>query len=339
MKRICLIIILINYLTIAYPQLFKGIVKEKSSNNNLGFVSIYFDGTTIGTVSDINGNFELDISKNRNLPITISALGYYSVTLNEYSVDKTQIVYLLPKEYELNEVIISAKNKINNKGNIKIFKKEFLGNTSNAHECEILNENDILFGHSIGKDTLKAFSSKPILVHNKVLGYHLTYYLDKFEYCKASKEITIRGNCIFKDDSVSLTDSIIKITEENRRQAYLGSRMHFFRSLWSGDITNSKRYSIQDSNNVKLDYHDLVIQKGSLVASKNGPVMQYDKYLKNIGKIYIWYPKKKQFSNIEVSKEVFFDKRGYYDPFDIIWYGDMAKQRMADMLPFDYTLN
>jgi len=114
--------------------------------------------------------------------------------------------------------------------------------------------------------------------------------------------------------------------------------MHFFRSLWSGDITNSKRYSIQDSNNVKLDYHDLVIQKGSLVASKNGPVMQYDKYLKNIGKIYIWYPKKKQFSNIEVSKEVFFDKRGYYDPFDIIWYGDMAKQRMADMLPFDYTL-
>jgi len=338
MKKTCLIIVLLNCISIAYPQFFKGTVLEESTNNKLSFVSVYFDGTTVGTTSDVNGYFELDISKSNNLPITVSALGYYSVTLNDYSATNTQIIYLTHKEYQINEVLITGKNMDKNRKSLKLFKSEFLGKTPNALECEILNENDILFSYDVGRDTLKAYSSKPIQIHNKALGYYLTYYLDKFEYCKTSKEITIRGNCIFRDDSLSLTDSIKKITDENRKQAYLGSRMHFFRSLWSAEITNSKRYSVQDSNNVKLEYGDLVIQKGDLLASQKGPDKRYKKYMRNKGKLYIWYPKKKQFSTIEVTKEVFFDKRGYYDPFDIVWYGDMAKQRLAEQVPYDYTI-
>ena len=339
MKKIYLIISFINFIVFAYPQFFKGIIQEVSSNNKLSFVSIYLDGTTVGTNSDVNGYFELDISKNKNLPITISALGYYSVTLNEYSTNKVEIIYLTPKDYQINEVLISAKYKNRNKKNMKLFKNEFIGKTQNASECEILNENEILFSYDPGGDTLRIYSSKPILINNKALGYHLTYYLDKFEYCKSSKEITIRGNCIFKDDLLEMDDSLKEITTEKRKEAYQGSRMHFFRSLWGGDITSSNRYLMRDSNNVKLDYYDLVTVKGRLIEGKDGPEIQYYKYLKSIGKIYIWYLKNKEYSYIDVSKEVFFDKRGYYDPFDIIWYNDMSKQRMADQLPFDFTLN
>ncbi len=35
-------------------------------------------------------------------------------------------------------------------------------------------------------------------------------------------------------------------------------------------------------------------------------------------------------------EQVFFDQKGYYDPFAISWDGAMAKQRVGDLLPYEY---
>jgi len=31
-----------------------------------------------------------------------------------------------------------------------------------------------------------------------------------------------------------------------------------------------------------------------------------------------------------------FDRNGYYNPFDIVWNGDLGNQRVADLLPYEY---
>lgn len=110
MRNLLLIILLSNLYISAYSQLIKGAIYDKNTNSPICFATIYFNGTFVGTSSDQNGNFELNTSHNKSMPLTISAIGYYSVTLNNYSKTDFLKVYLHPKIYELNDVTISAKS-------------------------------------------------------------------------------------------------------------------------------------------------------------------------------------------------------------------------------------
>jgi hypothetical protein len=68
---------------------------------------------------------------------------------------------MTPKVYEFSEVVINAKSHVRErKMNLRVFKDEFLGTTSNAMKCDIMNENEITFNYDSDRDTLKAFASK-----------------------------------------------------------------------------------------------------------------------------------------------------------------------------------
>jgi hypothetical protein len=199
MRRIGLLSILLTHIFInSSSQIIKGTIKDKYSNDIINFASIYFSGTSMGINSDQSGFFELDVSKYTSMPLSISALGYLSVTLTQFYTDTTLQIYLIPKVFKLNEVVITAKaNSKFRKAYLEIFKNEFLGTSQNAMNCKIKNEKDITLIMDNG--TLKAFASKPIQINNKALGYEITYYLDKFELSKKTKSLEFIGNIIFKD--------------------------------------------------------------------------------------------------------------------------------------------
>ncbi|MFN8255079.1 MAG: carboxypeptidase-like regulatory domain-containing protein [Bacteroidales bacterium] len=337
MKKLFLILICLNSIIISNSQVFKGYIKDKSTENAIGFVSVFIDGTTVGTITDNNGYFELNVSKYINLPISISALGYQSVTLNEYTTDINKTIFLTPKEFEIEEVVVTAKKKTNYKYNLKLFKNQFLGLTPNALKCKIENENEIRFTFDPSDDTLKAFSPHPLEIENQALGYHLTYYLEKFEYSKSTKNFIIKGSCIFRDDIEEYPNAQKSEIIQNRKQAYIGSRIHFFRTLWGSEVSGADEYFIKNSKFKKITFADILIQKNSIVPAKDGPVLHTSKYLKNSGIIYIHYPKLNQHTTLEINNEVQFDKNGYCDQIGLIWEGYMAKLRVGDQLPFDYS--
>jgi hypothetical protein len=342
MRNITFIIVLIGSFSAAHCQTFKGTVYDRSTDSTLSFAIVYISGTSIGTYSDIHGNFELDLSKYSSMPITISLLGYYSVTLSEHSSNKMYNIYLSPKIKELNEVVVSGK-----KGKwetyLRIFKREFLGETENASECDILNENDLRFSYYSDGSTLREFSSKPILIHNKALGYTISYYLDKFKYSRKRGEMgelietsTILGNYLFKDDLLTLSESEKRKVEERRKSAYLGSRMHFFRLLSLGNLKQTGKYNIFLSDNTP-------VSKGFSIGSKttinsDSFVNKKDSlsgYLKYEGELYITYALKSTIIKVKLDS-VYFEKDGYYDPIGVEFSGDMSKQRIGDLLPFEY---
>jgi CarboxypepD_reg-like domain len=112
MKKFILIFLFANFNIVAYNQVIKGTVLENKTNSPI-FAAIYFSGTFVGTLSDLNGNFELDISKNASMPLTISSIGYYSVTLTDFLTYKPLIIYMTPKVYEVKEVdIVFLKEKV-----------------------------------------------------------------------------------------------------------------------------------------------------------------------------------------------------------------------------------
>ncbi len=326
MKKIFLLILLINTSLIAYNQVIKGTIFDNKTKEPVFPASVYLNGTFVGTLTDQSGNFQLDISKYPTMPLTVSAIGYYSVTVKTVSTKKPLSVYLEPKLYELNEVVINAKARPRErKESMVIFRNEFLGTTGNSFNCEIMNEDDIRFNNSDDGDTVRAYAVKPILIENDALGYKITYYLDKFEYCKTSSTFFFKGNIIFSEDLTS-DETRKKLYEKKRKNAYRGSRMQFFRALWIDDL-NSAGFTVKNTANETLDYNRLVTKTDSRT-----------KYLTNQGTLGISYYSKQPTSFIVFLKYlVFFDANGYFDPEGISWEGEMARQRIADLLPYEYV--
>jgi hypothetical protein len=332
-KRFLIVsLILINSFSSVYNQVIKGTILDGSTKVPIDYALVYFNGTFVGTNTDKNGYFELDISNNLSMPLTVSALGYQSVMLNDFKNSIPFQIFLTPKVFELKEVIITGKADLQKrKANLDFFRREFLGRTANASKCEIVNEEDILFSYDAKSDVMTASSSKPILINNKALGYTVYYYLDKFESCKKNNYILIIGNYIFKEHLSA--DSIQRHRYEvKRKTTYLGSRMQFFRSLWE-DRLDSMGFMIKDSLNKKVTYNNIVVQ-----ADNPGDQGQL-KYLKGKGTLKVTYYTRWQETRIKITKEkVLFDKRGFFDPMGILWDGEMMKQRIADLLPFEYSI-
>ena len=332
MRKIILFLLLIKFCSIGYSQIIRGTIFDKSDNSKIKFASIYLNGTFVGTQSDLNGNFELDISKNASMPLTISYIGYYSVTLTGFSTDKPLLVYLTPKIYEMDEIVVSSKSlAMRRRANLNLFKNVFLGTTTNARNCEILNENDITFNYGSDRDTLKAFALKPILINNKALGYKITYYLDRFEYHKKDRSLLFTGNMIFNEDfAVEATHK--QLYERRRKNAYLGSRMHFFRALWADDLI-SAGFKIKNPFGYNLNYNDVVEDIHQDIPGSHPKVLKYSEELS-----ILYYTK---LSNIVFLKEkVNFNSDGYYDQSgaSISWEGEMMVQRVGDMLPYTYSI-
>jgi len=321
MKKIVIMTLFFFSCQMNYCQIIKGVVFDSSTNKEISSVSIYFSGTYVGTTSDKEGNFELNISKNKNMPLTISAVGYYSVTLEPISEDKTIKVMLKPKIYKVKDVNIKAKSFVKKrKMYLKFFKEEFLGYDYESMKCEIENENDITFNYDSDKDTLKAFARNPIRITNKSLGYKITYFLDKFEYRWKGLNTAFEGNLIFQDVADSNHSELF---DKLRYSVYQGSRMHFFRTLWANNLS-STQFNIKNENRQPLNVSEVVKQ------------VDGDKYL-SYPKVIIVNYNKKISQLVFLEKLVYFDKSGYFDGSGINWRGEMGIQRIADTLPNEYV--
>jgi hypothetical protein len=329
MKKFILIFLFANVCIVAYNQVIKGTVLENKTNSPI-IATIYFNGTFVGTQSDANGNFELDISKNASMPLTISSVGYYSVTMNDVLTQKPLIIYMSPKVHEVKEVVISSKSLAKRRiANLNLFKKVFLGSSNYARNCIILNENDISFNYDTDRDTLKAFASKPLLIDNKSLGYNMTYYLDRFEYSKKDGSMFFAGSLIFNKD-LAIDKSSKKIYGIKRKIDYYGSRMHFIRALWADDLV-SEGFSIYNSDGQFLNYKDIVEE--SVPDSLNNPT----KFLIYSKPLSIYYDSRLTKMSL-LKKNVYFDKDGYFDQtgMGVSWEGEMMNRRVGDMLPYTY---
>ena len=86
-----------------------GVVTD-DNNQPIPFVNIYLENTYIGTTSNQNGNYSLDLSNKGNYTLVFQSLGYHST---QKSIDIQEFPYVLNvklKEatYSLKEVVVSA---------------------------------------------------------------------------------------------------------------------------------------------------------------------------------------------------------------------------------------
>jgi len=326
MKHFLISILLLLAASMSFSQVISGVVFDQESGEPVEFASVFFNGTFAGTTTNEDGLFELDVTNFRSRALTISAVGYYSRLITEFIPEEMQEILLSPKIFEIQEVSVATKSLARKrKACMRIFKKEFLGLTRNARQCYIVNEQDIRFNYGSDKDTLKAFASEPLLIQNLSLGYDITYHLDRFEYEHNTKTMLYTGSIIFKRDLLEDEESMKKY-EKRRIYAYTGSGKHFFRSLWAESLKDSG-FSVKNFRTAdELKSEQIILQD-----SQGRKFMVYTedlliKYFDDIS--YISF----------LEEKVRFERDGFFDPTAIIWTGKMSQQRIADFLPYEYTL-
>jgi len=114
--KLFFVVVLFFYSFISYSQEnYKGRVIDIESEELLAFVNIGVIGKSIGTVSDINGDFELTLDeKNDRDTLRISMIGYeyreYIVSDFKKEILENSTVKLIRAINELDEIVVVYKN-------------------------------------------------------------------------------------------------------------------------------------------------------------------------------------------------------------------------------------
>lgn len=89
-----------------------GIVKDSITGEPLPFVSVYFDGTTIGVMSDDDGAFNLQNTQG-NTHLAAASLGYNTkkVELKAGQKNDNLVLLLAPTDFQLSEVVVKPKRE------------------------------------------------------------------------------------------------------------------------------------------------------------------------------------------------------------------------------------
>ncbi|MFD0750417.1 carboxypeptidase-like regulatory domain-containing protein [Mucilaginibacter calamicampi] len=318
----CLLLLFMVCGSLSFAQVVRGRVIDSASSTPIPNASVYLNGSSTGTTTNEQGEFTLR-AKAGNVPLIVSCIGYESETITKYG-SETFTVRLVPRALMLNEVTINVGGMSREK-QLALFLKEFIG--SPADGCTITNADELKFSFSKKANKLSATADKPLQIVNKRTGYKITYFLKTFTHNDTTTRIL--GNYFFSEDTAGLKQAELRKIYKNREKYYYGSKMHFIRSLWEDNLKKNK---FELYNNL---YYGGVSIPASLVVAK----VQGQKYFNYSNTIYIVYRNNVRNATAlrlaPAATEGIIDSDGYYDP-DFTWGGEMADQRMAQLLPFEY---
>lgn len=107
MKKVLFIALILSAQIFAQNYSVKGKVLDDQTGSNLVYANIRVEGTTLGTASNVNGEFELKLNEG-NYKLIASFIGYYSDTITvRVNSDLSGIIFRLKStELSLPEVVI-----------------------------------------------------------------------------------------------------------------------------------------------------------------------------------------------------------------------------------------
>jgi hypothetical protein len=168
--------------------------------------------------------------------LVITAIGYddYTKTLLVGGETINVDAELSPRSIQLREVTISTSTKADWRRNFEQFKTEFIGADANAKDCEIINPDVLHFTYRKSKQVLEAYADEFLVVENRALGYRVKFLVKDFKSDGISGIISYSGQRLFEE--LPAKESQKKKWRVKRDEAYYGSAMHFYRSLYKDKL-------------------------------------------------------------------------------------------------------
>jgi len=233
------------------PETYKitGVVLNEETNKPIPLVEVFISGSTYGSITDEEGEFELETSF---LPCQLIASHISYAPFNKMIDAETLTsltIKLISYQHEIKEITVESLSR--RKENMELFKRGFLGWDEIASNCTILNDSVLSFMWD--SMVFTATAHQPVLLDNPKLGYRIKIILKNFKliYKPEDYKRIHRGRKIKPD----VTGAIYHIAsnffytpyppgtkreqeriEKTRLRIFYGSKMHFLRALQSGQL-------------------------------------------------------------------------------------------------------
>jgi CarboxypepD_reg-like domain len=214
-----------------------GSVRDSATGRPVPGVSVFLNSTSKGTVTHDDGNFTLTGIPPGRYQLIVSAIGYATIAMEITTrrLPSSLKIILHNQASELAAVTVEPYLKNGWKKWGKLFWDNFIGTTDNASSCTIKNKDALRFRYYLKSRKLTVSAVEPLIITNKALGYDLEYRLESFTYDFESNIISYYGYPLFHETPAD-DSSRQRKWEHTRLIAYLGSMMHFMRSLYQGGL-------------------------------------------------------------------------------------------------------
>jgi len=336
-----------------------GLVLDADTGKPLPHANVFLANTMKGSVTDTTGRFLIRGVPGGTFEIVVSRVGY-EVAKREIQVAGELVITpafkLRPIVLSGVDVEVTASVPKKWKAQLERFSELLLSTTKNATKTKILNSTVLDFREE--NDSLTATASEPLLIENLALGYKLTLVLMKF--AASSQKLQYNGSIKFDE----LPPASEKQTEEwrkNRLRAYQGSLRHFlatvcdttigptirlkqegfetfaFKFLWERETQRNAEPLPVDrflrcnkkTNAFYLDFHEYLGVR-YIHDREEKPFLYYHQLTRDAGVQESWITLEKQTVQI--------DGQGRYaNDLAIAKFGYWAWERLADMLPYEYS--
>ncbi|MFT3824952.1 MAG: carboxypeptidase-like regulatory domain-containing protein [Chitinophagaceae bacterium] len=214
-----------------------GKVVNANGSTPIPNASVFISSTSKGTVTDAEGNFAINNIPAGTYDLIISSIGYTTVVYS-FSADKLPLqlkVEMTAKPSVLDAVTVEPFEQNGWERWGKYFTDNFIGTMDASKNCKIKNYEVIHFRYSKKNGTLTAIADEPLIIENNALGYRIQYQLEDFVADFKEHSVFFLGYTLF-EDMASDRRRLPKRWADGRKKAYLGSMMHFMRSLYNGYI-------------------------------------------------------------------------------------------------------
>ena len=338
-----------------------GVVINKETNQPLVGASVFAQNTTIGTATNSEGKFSLQLpAGGYDLVVTFTGFTTDSKRITSSDPDNRDIHFemkLKEKEMEAVSVVSSSEVKDGFKKYGSFFLDHFIGRTANSASCSIKNPEVLKFYFSKKRNRLKVMAAEPLLIENKALGYNIKYSLDSFTHAYETQVSLYTGYPLFEEMTAANNEQRDHWVME-RQKAYKGSILHFMRSIYKKDLKEEGfeiQFLISYNNNSK----DTAFVPKNIYAALNytkDDSTQSVTFRPNQNLIGVLYTKEKpaagflndndtkskdfQFSilNFVPGQFITIEQNGYYfEQNDISISEYWTWDKVADQLPYDYV--
>ena len=346
MKKLLIFIFLFWYCSYVSAQTLTSVVCDKNTKEPVPFAYVYFDRTSINTLTDTLGRFKLDVKSVINAKLVLQHLTYESLIIDNPFAGLPDTLFMEEKLTLLNEIAITAnRDNFTREQKMRAFREQFLGLTNAGRSCTIMNEDDIHLSFNTRTRRLQASADVPIVLVNNYLGYRMIITLRNFwaEY----KRISLNRNhflrayysvdCFFIDQNLNN-----KKIEQHRSDVFKYSPNYFFKCFVDDSYQdNGFQVFIKGNKFDTRQYFSITDTESQkrIVVLPNTDILKYssyfNEYFKGIISVYYKFAAK---SDIHFRSEtLLIDRYGNVDDFDKVFYsGNMGESRIGDMLPIDY---
>jgi len=225
---------LLPFMAFAQSGVITGKVTRAADKSPVPVANVFLSNTTAGAVTNANGDYTLANLKPGQYQLVVSIIGYqdYSQNVLVGSEPIKINIELQPKINQMREVTITTN--ANWKKNYAQFVRDFIGTDENAKDCVVINPHVVNLAYHRKTQTLEAYTEDFLVVENLALGYQIKFLVDTFASDGISHIISYSGKRLFSELKGSKRQQ--EDWHKKREEAYYGSAMHFYRSLYQDKL-------------------------------------------------------------------------------------------------------